>query len=544
MTVKLTQPQESLVHQLQHLALSSVSHLPSTLIYGPAGAGKRRVVSQLADDFGLEMVEINVSDSAEFVATRLFGTSSNRVVGEPFGAIGGELGRSGEAIVYLSAFDGLSHDEAFHQALYRMLSKRTFVDLLGDERRMSDGLWIIAAMRESRDSTSRVSVDLNHWLCTHFEHQLRLGAPSTLDELGTIVDGMLQEYGCSVHELPASCLLEMVRDAPDGLRALRRWVASAARSRTKDAVVSGDNFMRAVIHDLETVCSQLRYCGHALDVLTFERWAAQFGELQSVAVHLLRWISREYFISDREYFTALDALIRRSGIARRSRVIFCKWQSEGQSGPRVANQIKNRAHWRVDAGYEIDLTRDETDWPQLDGNISYQLVLVDDFVGSGQTISRLFVGDDAPLRRLLVKLPHARLWIGIIVGFDMALRDAHRAIGEYGSRVTVTPYRLLTEQDKCFSDTTRIFANPATRSKVKEFCLQAARMHYPELPRNLRLGFNDTAALVVFYDTVPNNSLPIIWHNEGTWLPLFPASGLPVSSGAYHASQESQVRPV
>jgi hypothetical protein len=320
----------------------------------------------------------------------------------------------------------------------------------------------------------------------------------------------------------------MVLDAPDCLRALRRWIASAARRRTKDGVVSMDALTRAVIHDLESICVQLRYCGHALDVSRFERWAAQFGDLQSVAFHLLRWIAREYFINDREYFKAIDALIGRSAISSRTRVIFCKWQSEGQSGPRVANQIKNRAHWRIDAGCEIDLTRDESEWPQLDANASYQLVLVDDFVGSGRTISRLFVGNDAPVRRLLAKLPSARLWIGIIVGFDRALRSALSAIEEFGARVTVTPYKLLTEDDRCFSDTSRILANATTRSRVKDFCLQTAKTHYPSLSRNIRLGFNDTAALVVFHDTIPNNSLPIIWHNEGTWFPLFPASGLPV----------------
>lgn len=527
MSPTLTESQKALVEQLQHLALSSVSHFPSTLIYGPAGVGKRKVTNQLADELGLEMFEINASDSADFVATRLFGASGNKPMGGSFDTIEGELVRSDEAIVYLSGFDGLNDDETFHHSLYRVLAKRTFVDLAGKERRIGDGLWIIASMRERNNPTVIPSVDLNHWLCTHFEHQSRLEAPRTLEELRTVVDGMFQEYGCSVHELSTPQLLEMVRDAPDCLRALRRWIANAARHRRKNAVVTADNLFQAAIHDLESVCARLRYCGHVLDVSTIERWAAQFGELRSVAFHLLRWIAREYFISDREYFKAIEELIARSGISSGTRVVFCKWQSEGQSGPRVANQVRNRAHWRINSGYEIDLTRDEVDWPRLDVRASHQLVLVDDFVGSGQTISRLFVGDEAPVPRLLAKLPHARLWIGIIVGFEVAFRDALRAIGEHESRVKVTPYKLLTEQDKCLSDTSRIFADPETREKVMQFCLQAASKHYPSLSHNLRLGFNDTAALVVFHDTVPNNSLPIIWHNEGTWFPIFPASGLP-----------------
>jgi hypothetical protein len=240
----------------------------------------------------------------------------------------------------------------------------------------------------------------------------------------------------------------------------------------------------------------------------------------------VRWIASTYFIDDREYFRAIEVLIERSGIPRRTNVIFCRWQSEGQSGPRVANQVKNRAHWRIVAGNDIDLTRDEAQWPRLDADAKHQLVLVDDFVGSGRTISKLFVGEAAPVPRLLRQLPNARMWIGIIAGYENAFSEAISNFGEYASRIRITPYKLLTEQDKCFSDTSRILQNPNIRAQVKAFCLQTAEKHYPKLPQGMRLGFNESGALIVFYDTVPNNSLPIIWHNEGSWYPLFPASGL------------------
>jgi hypothetical protein len=315
-------------------------------------------------------------------------------------------------------------------------------------------------MSEQYDPSDLPSMNLEHWLCTHFEHHLRLQAPETVGELETVIRHILMEYECSCGESIPPYLLDMVREAPDCLRALRRWLASAARHRTKDGLVSLDNIERGAVGDLQTIFVRLRYCGFALDVPTFERWSEQFGELQSVAAHLVQRIARDYFINDREYFNAIDSLIKSSGIPRRSNVVFCKWQSEGQSGPKVANQVKNRANWRVDTGVEIDLTRDDAYWPELEANANHQLVLVDDFVGSGRTISKLFVGDTAPIPRLLERLPHARMWIGIIVGYEAALSDALGMIEKYASRVTITPYKLLTEQDKCFSDTSRIFTGP------------------------------------------------------------------------------------
>jgi hypothetical protein len=91
------------------------------------------------------------------------------------------------------------------------------------------------------------------------------------------------------------------------------------------------------------------------------------------------------------------------------------------------------------------------------------------------------------------------------------------------------PYRVFDEEDRCFSNNSRIFPDPEEREGFQRFCIEVASKYFPGLKGENRIGFNGVASLVVFADTVPNNSLPILWYDSSKWKPLFPASGLPGS---------------
>jgi hypothetical protein len=121
----------------------------------------------------------------------------------------------------------------------------------------------------------------------------------------------------------------------------------------------------------------------------------------------------------------------------------------------------------------------------------------------------------------------ARVRLLVVAGFEEALKRVHSTIRSYRDRIELIPGHLFRDEDQCFSPTSRIFPEVAHRDLLRGFCMQVAEKHFPSLSRRMRLGFEDTAAIVVFFDTVPNNSLPVLWHDQGTWDPLFPASGLP-----------------
>lgn len=114
-----------------------------------------------------------------------------------------------------------------------------------------------------------------------------------------------------------------------------------------------------------------------------------------------------------------------------------------------------------------------------------------------------------------------------VKGGTHPLKRVHATLGSYRDRIELIPGHMFRDEDQCFSPTSRIFPDVHHQDLLRDFCVQVAAEHFPSLPSHMRLGFEDTAAITVFFDTVPNNSLPVLWHDQGTWHPLFPASGLP-----------------
>ena len=139
---------------------------------------------------------------------------------------------------------------------------------------------------------------------------------------------------------------------------------------------------------------------------------------------------------------------------------------------------------------------------------------------------RLFKKPGSTIEKLLATYPGVPIRLLIVAGFEFGLRQVQSALIPYRDRVELIASCLFKEEDRCFVQGSRIFSDPVQCDLVRAFCLEVAEQHYPRLPKSMRLGVGEIGALAVFFDTVPNNSLPILWHDEGTWLPLFPASGL------------------
>ncbi len=514
--------QEKYAEQLVSLALNHQFPMKSILIVGPRGSGKRTISQAAAQDMGMDFVEVPVNDAAISVSKRLFGSPFYRDTVEADRSPPGELGRDSPTLLYLS---GLQHvDIALCQDLQRLVTTRKYIDSFGVSWSVSEDLWIVAGfVYPERDRT----INIDHWLCRAFTYRLEISPYVLSSELICVCENIIREYGSALEaDLDIVDQLPFVLNAPDNLHALRRWIEAIVCSPENFDSFSVDSLMWAIRRDTYGLLDRLIYRGYTLPPDRLESWYNQFPpELQPLAVHLVNQIDQQYYIGQREFYDIVNNLIANTGIQRNSTVVFCRWQGMGHSAPRLAHVLKNMAKWKLTV--DLDLDKPEKEWPSLIANVDHYFILADDFVGSGKTLVSLSASTSAGLPRLLTKYPESKALVLVVAGFEEGLKRARTAFSSFRERIRIIPGRLFDSADGCFDAKSRIISDPNQRKLLRDFCILAAKKHYPALPKGIRLGFGYVGAIIVFHDTVPNNSLPIIWHDEGSWFPLFPASGTP-----------------
>lgn len=522
---RLADLQQRVLHNLSDLRRSGRGAPPNCLVYGPPGAGKRTIAHALADTIGFGFLEVNVGDNPAFVRQRLFGDRTEAERATDLAAAPGECGTDESAVLYLS---GLENTEpSLHQDVHRLVTGRRYVDALGRRWRLSDSTWLISALQTNTRNPTRVG--LGHWLCTAFDQVIHVDACQDIESCWAVCRSIAAELGRNFEDEPDLPFLRVVRQTPARLHAVRRWITNACLSMTGTGVISLNAVQREMVRDIQAVLGQVPYRQRILDLPDFEKWAEQFGENKPLAFHIVRCIADRYYISGSEYFRGIDHIIRSFDIPKGALVTFCKWQAEGRSAPRVAHQMKNQAHWKIVDACEIDLRQTSTLPGTFDPAAEHLLIIADDFSGSGRTLARLFDGPQSPISSVLTSLPRARLFIGVIAGYRDALQRVIAKTSDYGDRVRLAVYRVFDEEDKCFSTESRILPDAQERSDFRCFCVDVARRCFAPLKGRHRLGYNGVGSLVVFSDTVPNSTLPVLWYDSSEWRPLFPASGLPGS---------------
>lgn len=522
MSVHLSSLQRQYRDHLTSLAVGGPAYLPTVLLMGPAGAGKLTVARATAEDLGMDFVSVRVDGAAQGVAELLFGALSEAQRAETHDAPPGLLGHTSSTFIFLSGLENL--DPTLWNSFSSLIATKTYRDLLGRYWRISADAWIVGALKTGG---SDFLIGPEHWLCTAFERRAGISPPTLSDDMLAICRSILSE-GPAGRELDASLgdFFSSAPSIPDHLHSIRRWVETANAAGKAPVPLTRSELEAAMVEDLRWVLAKMSYRGVDLSITQFSNWANQFPlKLRPIAAHLVRQIADYYFIGQSDFYRILGDLIGRSGIPAGHPVVFCRAEPLGKSSPRVAHAIKNQARWRPST--DIDLSGDPRNWASLRSLGVRHMILADDFVGSGTTLSKLFL-QNAPLASLLQANPEASLKILLIAGFEAGLTRIKSSIPtQLSKRVQIISGRLFGPRDQCFELRSRILSSEEQRNNLKQFCQDAAAKHYPGLDVDSRLGFRALGALVVFSDTVPNNSLPILWHDRGTWLPLFPGSGLP-----------------
>ena len=519
-------PNTEMVHELSPtqeqsarllVRLSNASRAwPSVLVTGPPGSGKRTVVCSAAKRLGLKFIEIPTNDSSSALSARLFGSREESIAALSGAGPPGDCGRSGLLLLYLSGLETLPPE--MMQCLHRLITSRTYVDASGRRWALADDIWIVGSLKCSINS---VTVAQNSWLLTGFVHRLVVDPPGSKSELATICRSILRDLH-SVKEIQFDSMLETIAVSQVNLNALRRWVEAACYLSGEAMEIETDVFRQAITNDVKSLLLRVPYRGRHLAIEHFSKWATQFPDpLRHLTISLLTHIADHYYIGDGRYYSALEELASLSGIPPGEEVVFCRWQHLGRSAPHIAHDLKNIARWKITA--EVDLEQ-ANEWSQVKN--AKWFVLVDDFVGSGRTISSFLGIIQEALPTILESSPQGKFRIMVIAGFKPGLQRIKATLARLSVDVKMDTVILFTEEDTCFHENSLILTNPSIRKSFRSFCLDIANDCFTTLRGHFRLGYGELGALIVFSNTVPNNTLPIIWYDQSEWIPLFPASGL------------------
>jgi hypothetical protein len=147
------------------------------------------------------------------------------------------------------------------------------------------------------------------------------------------------------------------------------------------------------------------------------------------------------------------------------------------------------------------------------------VVVIDDIAATGEGLSTNVI---AFLQKNATFLRDRNITIVVVV--LMATKQADERIrsalsSPSGIDVDLRICELIRPEHYAFSPETRIWSGEEERAKARALISELGRQIYPDQP----FGYGNLGLLVVFPETCPNNSLPILHATgSGGWQPLFP----------------------
>lgn len=135
-----------------------------------------------------------------------------------------------------------------------------------------------------------------------------------------------------------------------------------------------------------------------------------------------------------------------------------------------------------------------------------QIVFLDDFIGSGDTVIRTWGNLQA------YENDEHEYYVAVYVAYEDAIK---RIEEETLCRFEVIAARTLHESDRSFNTNNTIFTQPE-KEVLKKYC---GKLHNRT---EHQYGHRNGQSLVIFSERAPNNALPILHQATQQWIPLFP----------------------
>lgn len=283
--------------------------------------------------------------------------------------------------------------------------------------------------------------------------------------------------------------------------------------------------------DLLAVSQRLVFCGKQKDVAEVRLWLRQFDEDSRIetAFLLLKRLAERGYVSEGDRVHAMATLQEMVSKRRRevgngvSRVVrgrldnlcLAYVDSETKSGASLAREITKAIRPGKCASQSEVAT-----WAKQHLDDDPMIVVVDDFAGTGRTLAKGLERLQESMGGAAYKryVAEGRISCYVLFAFPEAIEFAQ----EQCSGIEVRATRFLGDDLRALDPEAGLFESAEELQYAHEVLLQIGRELTPQNP----LGFGDMGGLVMFHNTIPNNTLPIFWSNgtvnERQWKPLFP----------------------
>lgn len=145
------------------------------------------------------------------------------------------------------------------------------------------------------------------------------------------------------------------------------------------------------------------------------------------------------------------------------------------------------------------------------------LIFIDDFIGTGRSITENL--SELLTNESLIKLINDKEIIVFIIAISGFTESKELILRKFN---TINNFEIsicdpLSISDKIFHEDSRHFESSAERLKTRDLISKFGE----QLEKGHPLGYYDSQAIIVFEQSCPNNSLPVLWKDKKTWSPLF-----------------------
>lgn len=270
------------------------------------------------------------------------------------------------------------------------------------------------------------------------------------------------------------------------------------------------------------------YKGQEITTEKVRQWLDQFNgiESQRLIFNLLENIKFYTNIEIREHLEGLFVEVRKEIRKANQNYVSKKASERKTSGIIVSyldpNPAKSGSEYAKIFVEVNNIYKDNSTEPEKIGiklselNDINALVFVDDFLGTGQSVIENLDPILEKYDELLVE-KEIIVVIGVITGYQEAKHRVEEFAQKYGVKMFLKVMVPLDNKDKCFDDNSQIYQKSIQRNQAMNICRTVGL----QLENKNPLGFGNCQATIVFPNTCPNNTLPILWKETKDWNPLF-----------------------